>query len=252
MYQSVYHSILPELRRARLTINYELIGRSDDQIIAQFNSDAKQLSVEELIYGANMLMEKEADKIAWFTKTAEIYPNDYRAYNNLAALAYGRGEIAKAETYLISAKTANANAAEVNTNLALVALKKGDVQGAEAFIGKGTGADAFNEVLGNINIAKGNYDKAAASLSKCNTNSAALAQLLAKDYESALATLNNVKNADATTYYLKAVIGARTNDAGAVNSNLATAIAKDASLGERALKDIEFEKYANTVKGLIK
>ena len=252
VYQELADGILPELRRARLTINYELIGRSDDQIIAQFNSDAKQLSVEELIYGANMLMEKEADKNAWFTKTAEIYPNDYRAYNNLAALAYGRGEIAKAETYLISAKTANANAAEVNTNLALVALKKGDVQGAEAYIGKGTGADAFNEVLGNINIAKGNYDKAAASLAKCNTNSAALAQLLAKDYASALATLNNVKNADATTYYLKAVVAARTNDAGAVNSNLATAIAKDASLGERALKDIEFEKYANTVKGLIK
>ena len=49
------------MRRARLIVNYEIIGRSDEQIIDQFKQDAGQLSVEELNYGATMLMVNLAD-----------------------------------------------------------------------------------------------------------------------------------------------------------------------------------------------
>ena len=252
VFQELADGILPELRRARLIINYELIGRSDDQIIAQYKSDASKLSVEEMLYGAGMLMENDADREAWYKKTTQLYANDYRAYNNLAQMAFTKGDLSGAEQYLNKAKSINAAAAEVNTNLALLALTKGDVDAAESYLSKGSGAKSFKEIKGNLNLAKGNYQQAASNLAGVNTNSAALAQILSKDYAAAKNTLNSIKNADAYTAYLKAVLGARTNDAAAVSSNLTQAISKDPSLARRAVNDLEFAKYASTIKSIVK
>ncbi len=251
VFQELAETVLPELRRARLTINYELIGRSDDEILAQFKSDASKLSNEELLYGAT-LVSTPAEKETWYQKAAQQYANDYRAYNNLAQLAYAKGDLSSAESYLNKAKSLKGDASEVNTNLALIALAKGDVSTAETYIAKGSGADSFKEIMGNIQIAKGNYQQAASNLSGVNTNSAALAQILNKDYASAKTTLNNVKNADAYTSYLKAIVAARTNDAAGVSSNLSAAISKDASLAKRAATDLEFANFASTIESLVK
>lgn len=251
VFQELAETVLPELRRARLTINYELIGRSDDEILAQFKSDASKLSNEELLYGAT-LVSTPAEKEAWYQKASQQYSNDYRAYNNLAQLAYAKGDLSSAESYLNKAKSLKGDASEVNTNLALIALAKGDVSTAETYIAKGSGADSFKEIMGNIQIAKGNYQQAASNLSGVNTNSAALAQILNKDYASAKTTLNNVKNADAYTSYLKAIVAARTNDAAGVSSNLSAAISKDSSLAKRAATDLEFANFASTIESLVK
>lgn len=251
VFQELAETVLPELRRARLTINYELIGRSDDEILAQFKSDASKLSNEELLYGAT-LVSTPAEKETWYQKAIQQYANDYRAYNNLAQLAYAKGDLSSAESYLNKAKSLKGDASEVNTNLALIALAKGDVSTAETYIAKGSGADSFKEIMGNIQIAKGNYQQAASNLSGVNTNSAALAQILNKDYASAKTTLNNVKNADAYTSYLKAIVAARTNDAAGVSSNLSAAISKDASLAKRAATDLEFANFASTIESLVK
>lgn len=251
VFQELAETVLPELRRARLTINYELIGRSDDEILAQFKSDASKLSNEEVLYGAT-LVSTPAEKEAWYQKATQLYANDYRAYNNLAQLAYSKGDLSSAESYLNKAKSLKADASEVNTNLALIALAKGDVSTAETYIAKGSGADSFKEIMGNIQIAKGNYQQAASNLSGVNTNSAALAQILNKDYASAKTTLNNVKNADAYTSYLKAIVAARTNDAAGVSSNLSAAISKNASLAKRAATDLEFANFASTIESLVK
>ena len=251
VFQELAETVLPELRRARLTINYELIGRSDDEILAQFKSEASKLSNEEVLYGAT-LVSTPAEKEAWYQKATQLYANDYRAYNNLAQLAYAKGDLSTAESYLNKAKSLKADASEVNTNLALIALAKGDVSTAETYIAKGSGADSFKEIMGNIQIAKGNYQQAASNLAGVNTNSAALAQILNKDYASAKTTLNNVKNADAYTSYLKAIVAARTNDAAGVSSNLSAAISKDASLAKRAATDLEFANFASTIESLVK
>lgn len=251
VFQELAETVLPELRRARLTINYELIGRSDDEILAQFKSDASKLSNEELLYGAT-LVSTPAEKEAWYQKASQQYANDYRAYNNLAQLAYAKGDLSSAESYLNKAKSLKGDASEVNTNLALIALAKGDVSTAETYIAKGSGANSFKEIMGNIQIAKGNYQQAASNLSGVNSNSAALAQILNKDYASAKTTLNNVKNADAYTAYLKAIVAARTNDAAGVSSNLSTAISKDSSLAKRAATDLEFANFASTIESLVK
>lgn len=251
VFQELAETILPELRRARLAINYELIGRSDDEIKAQFASDASKLSNEELLYGAT-LVNTTAEKEAWYQKATQLYANDYRAYNNLAQLAYAKGDLTSAESHLNKAKSLKADASEVNTNLALIALAKNDIAAAESYLAKGSGADSFKEIMGNLQIAKGNYQQAAGNLNGINTNSAALAQILNKDYSAAKNTLNNVKNADAYTAYLKAIVAARTNDASGVSSNLRTAIQKDASLAKRAAIDLEFANFASTIESLVK
>ena len=53
-FQELANGILPELRRSRLIINYETIGRSDDQIKEQYSADATKLSVDELLYSATL------------------------------------------------------------------------------------------------------------------------------------------------------------------------------------------------------
>ena len=252
IYTDIKQNILPELRRARLIVNYEIIGRSDAQILEQFASDPSKLSVEEMLYGANRLVKDDATRQKWNETIAKQYPSDYRALNNLAQQAISKGDVNAAESYLKQAAQVSKNASEVNTHWALMSLKSGDVAKAETYLAKGSGSNTFKEVMGNLNIAKGNYTQAASDLAGVNTNSAALAQILAKDYTSAKTTLSKIKNADATTSYLQAVLAARTGDASSLASSLKDAIQKDPTLATRAANDLEFAQFASTIKNIVK
>ena len=247
VYKTLADEILPQLRRARLTANYDIIGRSDEEIVEAFDSNPKVLSVEELLYAAT-LTNDNARKQAIFNKTTQLYPNDYRAYNNLGELAFAAGDAVKAESYFKQALSKNANAAEANANLGLCELLKNNVPAAETYLSKATGADAANEALGNLYIKQGQYQRAVNAFGNAKTNSAAQAQILAKDYNKAKATLQAVENKDAMTDYLMAIVGARTNNESLVSSSLKSAIAKDASLAKTAANDREFAKYANLLK----
>lgn len=243
VYKTLADEILPELRRARLTLNYELIGRSDEEIMDAFKNDPSVLTVEELLYAAT-LTDNAAEKEAIYSKTTQLFPNDYRAYNNLGELAYAKADYDTADKYFAKAASIK-DAPEVNMNRGLVALVNGDKESAQVYFGKASGAKELNESLGNLSIMTGEYDKAVNQLGDAKTNSAALAQILQKDYTKAKNTLDNVENPDATTSYLKAVLGARTNNETMVISNLKDAIAKDASYAKHAATDMEFAKYFN-------
>lgn len=247
VYKTLADEILPQLRRARLTANYDVIGRSDEEINEAFDKDAKVLSNEELLYAATLTSDN-ARKEAIYKKTTELYPSDARAYNNLGKMAYAAGDQAKAEGYFKQALSKNANSAEANTNLGLIELNKGNVANAENYLSKSTGADAANEALGNLYIKQGQYDRAVNAFGDVKTNSAALAQILAKDYNKAKNTLAAVKNPDAYTDYLMAIVGARTNNADLVKSSMAKVAQKDAALAAKAQIDREFAKYANEIK----
>ena len=247
VYKTLADEILPQLRRARLTANYDIIGRSDEEIVEAFDTNPKVLSVEELLYAAT-LTKDNARKQAIFTKTTQLYPNDYRAYNNLGELAFAAGDAAKAESFFKQALAKNANAAEANANLGLCELLKNNVSTAETYLSKATGADAANEALGNLYIKQGQYQRAVSAFGNAKTNSAAQAQILAKDYNKAKATLQAVENKDAMTDYLMAIVGARTNNESLVSSSLKSAITKDASLAKTAANDREFAKYTNLLK----
>ena len=242
VYETLADEILPQLRRSRLTLNYEIIGKSDEEIASLADSDYKQLNIEELLYAAT-LTNDPTKKEAIYTKATQLAPNDFRAYNNLGKLAYQAGDLNKAESYLKKAVSLKSDAPEANMNLGLIALAKGDKAAAETYLGKAAGAKGLNEALGNLYIAQGQYAKAVSSFADTKSNSAALAQILAKDYNKANSTLAAIENPDAYTDYLKAVIGARTNNNTMVISSLKAAIAKDATLAKKAATDLEFAKY---------
>ena len=247
VYKTLADEILPQLRRARLTANYDIIGRSDEEINEAFDTDAKVLSVEELLYAAT-LTEDKARQEAIFTKTTQLFPNDFRAYNNLGELAFAAGDMAKAESYFKQAAAKNANAPEVNANLGLCELVKNNVAAAETYLGKATGANAANEALGNLYIKQGQYQRAVNAFGDAKTNSAAQAQILAKDYNKAKATLEAIKDKDAMTDYLMAIVGARTNNESLVKNSIKAAIAKDPTMAAKAADDREFAKFASALK----
>ena len=240
-FQELADGILPELRRARLTINYETLGNDDETIFAQIKSDPSKLSVEELIYAAS-IAETPAEQESILKTAIRLYPKDARGYNNLAALAYSKGNYDEAQRYLTQAAGTGAACAETKANLGLLALQQGDVKTAENYIGQAGNANGLAETLGNLHLAQGNYALAEQDFNGVNSNSAALAQILNKNYAKATQTLKNVKNADGMTDYLQAIVNARQGNADAAQSFLRSAIQKDPSLKAYADNDLEFKR----------
>ena len=233
-------NILPELRRARLTINYETIGRDDNQLFAQLKSDPTKLSVEELLYTASMA-ETTAQRESILKTTADLYKQDERAYNNLAAIAYSKGLYDEVKRYLQTARSIKADSPEVNANLGLLALLDNDVQAAENYLGKAPNASNLAEALGNLRLAQGNYAQAEKDFGDVKSSSAALAQILNKNYSKAAQTLAAVKNADGMADYLQAVVNARQGNTDAAANFLRSAFAKDGSLKQYADNDLELQ-----------
>ena len=229
----------------------ELVSKSniqDKDLILRVLSMYQDPEQRETEIKAATLTNDNARKEAIYKKTVELYPSDCRAYNNLGMMAYAAGDKAAAENYFKQALSKNASSAEANTNMGLCELVKGNVANAETYLSKSTGANTANEALGNLYIKQGQYDRAVNAFGDTKTNSAALAQILAKDYNKAKNTLNAVKNPDAYTDYLMAIVGARTNNADLVKSSMAKVAQKDASLAAKAQDDREFAKYANEIK----
>ena len=240
-FRELADGILPELRRSRLTINYETIGRSDDQILDQIKADATKLSIEELLYGAN-LKESTSEKEEVYKLATQIYPNDARAYNNIATLEYAKGNYDAAKEYIQKAQSVSANLPEAKANLGMLALKNGDIKTAEQYISSATDANGLAEVMGNLNLAKGNYAQAEQDFADIYSNSAALAQIMNKNYATADITLKYIKNPDATTEYLKAILYARMGNNNDASKALRNAISKDASFAKYAANDLELAK----------
>ncbi len=236
-FRELADGILPELRRSRLIINYQVIGRSDEQIKQQYAADPTKLSLEELLYLA-ALEDQVSTKEAIYKKIIQLHKNDFRAYNNLAALALNKGDEATAERYLSQALRCNSKAPEAFANKAYIDLTHGRVAQAEQNLANATEANGFNEILGALNIARGNYANATEELFN-NNNSAALAQLLNKNYMAAEQTLNAIQQGDAMTSYLKAILYARQGKRDAAQQALQQALQQDATLRTYAENDLE-------------
>jgi len=243
VYGTIADEILPALRRSRLILTTDLIGKSDEEIKELVASDPAQLNVEELLYAAT-LTEDKAEKMAIYQKAAELY-NDYRAWNGMGQIYFGNEEIAEARRCYAKALEIEPNNPDVNYNAGIAAMADGDLEKAEEYLGKagGTRAD-LNAAMGTLYTQKGDYAAAKKAYGETASNNAAVQQILNEDYAAASKTLNNVKEPNATTAYLKAVVGARTNDKEAVYANLKAAAEQDANLKARAAEDIEFAKFA--------
>ena len=249
VYGTIADEILPALRRSRLILTTDLIGKSDDEIKHLAKEDPAQLNVEELLYAATLTNDKQ-EKLAIYQKAADQF-NDYRAWNNMGQIYFNDGNIAEARRCYAKALEIQPNDPDVNYNAGVAAMADGDLAKAEEYLGKAAGTEGnLNAAMGTLYTMKGDYKAAKNAYGETATNNAAVQQILNEDYAGARQTLDNVKEPNATTAYLKAVVAARTNDKDGVYSNLKEAIAKDASFKTRAAEDIEFAKFAEDAEFL--
>jgi Flp pilus assembly protein TadD len=243
VYKTIADEILPALRRSRLILTTDLIGKSDEEIAALAQSDPRALTVDELLYAATLTQDL-AQKMAIYTKATELFPTDYRAYNNIGMIYYMQGEVANARRSFAKALQIDAANPDVNYNAGIAALAENDLVQAEQYLGKAAGTQAdLNAAMGTLYTMKGDYAAAKAAYGNEATNNAAVQQILNEDYAAARQTLARVANPNATTAYLSAIVGARTNDREAVYANLKVAVQGNAQLKAKAQSDIEFAKY---------
>jgi tetratricopeptide repeat protein len=238
VFSKLAEEVLPKLRRSRLVANVKIIGRSDEEIQKTLKEYPSALSVEELLYAATLIDDPQQQENI-YKITVQKYGNDYRAYNNLGSIYLQRGDYATAKSWFERALQKKDNA-ESKVNLGLLALNDGDVAKATSLIAQGSTLPGVGQVLGYLYLSQGDYAKAETTYGDYASNNAAVAQILNRNYSKALATLSAVAKPNALTEYLRAIIGARTNDASSAVAALQKAVALDPSLRTQIANDLEF------------
>ena len=242
VFEVLADEILPQLRYSRITASVNVIGKSDEEIARLAENNPSALTVDELLYAATLTNDNNRKK-AIYQDVTRLYPNDYRGYNNLGMTQYINKDYEAALASFNQAAKRAPESSEVNMNRGLVSLLNKDYRAAANSLGSAAGLPEAGEAMGVYYLQQGDYPAAVKAFGSAKTNNAALAQILTKDYSTANRTLEAVANPDATTYYLNAVLGARTNNADKVMTNLRKAIKLDDSLANKALNDLEFAKF---------
>jgi len=243
-YDELKTEVLPKLRRSKLMVNVDNIGRSDEQILSQMRSDPKVLSVEEMLYAATLATD-DNEKLAFYQTAAQTYPKDVRTHSDAGITLLGLGKTDEALAEFDKAKAIENNDV-VKNNTAFAYLVKGDMPKAEEIFNSMTASTPeSNWGLGVIALKKGEYDKAVNLFGKEPCFNLALAQLLKGDINQAKATLDGMKEMCkcGNPSYLKAVIGARLEDKNYMLAGLKEAIGFNADWKAYAKTDIEFAKY---------
>lgn len=242
VFETLAETILPQLRYSRLTASVNVIGKSDEQINSFFDNDPAALSIDEILYAAT-LTDDNGRQQAIYKKASQLYPNDFRTYNNLGMAQYQAGNFDAAKQSFQKAAQINPSAPEAQMNLGLIALLNGDYASANRSFGNAGGLKELGEALGVYYLKQGDAAAAVKAFGDSKSNNAALAQIITKDYGAARSTLASITEPDAVTYYLTAILGARTNNSQLVTSNLRQAIKLDQSIAKKAVNDLEFSKF---------
>lgn len=241
VFEQLAEQILPQLRYSRITASIDVIGKSDMEILRLLESNPSQLSVDEILYAATLTNDPNK-KLTTYDTAARLYPNDYRTFNDLGMAQYILGDYDAAKANFTKAASMG-NHPEPQMNLGLIDMLKGNYTTANQHFGAASGVDEIGDAMGVYYLKQGDAQAAVRAFGNSHTNNAALAQILARDYAKAKTTLASVEVPDATTYYLMAVLGARTNNENMLNTNLRQAIRMDGSLRNRATSDLEFSNY---------
>jgi tetratricopeptide (TPR) repeat protein len=242
VFDQLADEILPQLRYSRITASINVIGKSDEEIAQIYELNPKALSVDEILYFATLTNDNE-QKLNIYSTAAELYPNDYRTYNNLGVCQYIDQDYDAAKANFEQAAKLASDKAEPQMNLGLTSLIEKNYSEAGQKFGSAAGLEELNEAMGTYYLMQGDNKAALKAFGDSKSNNAALAQILNKDYSKAKSTLSAINNPDATTYYLMAVLGARTNNEQMVYSNLRQVSKLDKEMAQNALTDLEFAKF---------
>ncbi|WP_300664813.1 hypothetical protein [Fluviicola sp.] len=237
-------TIFPLLRRAEISVVYDLTGYSDEELKAVSASDPQKLTLEELLFTAT-LTDDLNEKLRLYKEAEKKDPSDYRAANNVGVVLYNQGKVAEAKSQFEKANGLKDNAISKN-NLGAVAGVSGDRKKAADLFGQAGGAgDEVSYNKGIIAIQNGKYAEAVSAFGGKASFNKALAQLLNGDAAAAVKTIDDSNDKESGQgYYLKAIAAARQSKLTDLVSNLKNAIGKDAAWKTKAAKDREFLKYA--------
>ncbi|MBP8033302.1 MAG: hypothetical protein KAZ71_01825 [Bacteroidia bacterium] len=252
-YTEVSEKILPKLRRSVLTVNVNKKSRTDEQITKLTTTFPDSLSVEEMLYGANLTNDVNT-KVAIYTAAEKKYPTDWRTSNNLGVALLMTNKVTEAgDAFKRAEANASGNAIVMN-HMGIIAAKAGDRKKAMEYYDKaGSAGKEVNYNKGILNVRDGKYADAVTNFGEYKGFNKALAELLNGNQGSVNTTIDATSEKDmAISSYLKAVAAARNNNAADVISNLKTAIEKDGSLKAAAKDDAEFIKLRENAdfKGL--
>lgn len=242
VFNELADQILPQLRYSRVMATINTLGKSDQELVDLFNKDPKQLTEEEILYIAT-LTDDNLKKMEVYNTAAELNSKDYRTFNNLGMTQYVAGDYEGAQANFEHAHRLNPSAKEPEMNLGLISMLNHDYSKANEQFGAAAGVPETADAMGVYYLAQGDLQKAIRTFGDQKTNNAALAQILNKNYTEARDILGAIKVPDATTYYLSAVLGARTNNQNMVINNLRQAVKLDKNLLNRAQNDLEFANY---------
>ena len=248
VFDQLADEILPQLRYSRITASVNVIGKSDAQLNTAFDTDPSTLTVDELLYTATLTDDLNRKK-AVYTAVTRLYPNDYRGFNNLGKVLYEQGDYDAAMASFKKSARLDGKAPEAQMNQGLVALVNDDWRAANNSFGNAAGLADLGPALGLLYLKQGDVKAAVKAFGADKSNNAALAQILDKDYAKAKSTLAAITAPDATTYYLMAVLGARTGNENMVISNLRQAVKLDPAKARQATNDLEFSRF-NITKAL--
>jgi len=247
VFTQIKDDVLPKLRRSDIKAIYEGMEKTDADYANIAISNPSSLKQDELLY-AGQATTDNAKRLQIYQNYAKAYPKDWRGPSNIGYIYASQGKLDLAKESFTAAKNIEENTTTL-TNFATILLLEGKSDEAEkmyqAAAAKGAMPEANSYGQGVVQIKKGNYPQAVKCFEACQTPTfnQALAKVLNKDNSGALKTLTDTKRDDAKIFYLKAIIGARTDNTTVLFDSLKQAIAKDASLKEYAKKDLEFAKY---------
>ena len=133
--------------------------------------------------------------------------------------------------------------AEVTSNYGVIAVWNMEYDVAKSHFedSKSKGGDVSNN-LGILHLRIGDYPTALEYFSSTCSYNSALTNLVAKNTDKAK-TQCECAEQNAATYYLKAIVGARSGDTSMMKDNLKKAVSADGSYRKEAMTDLEFVKY---------
>jgi Tfp pilus assembly protein PilF/outer membrane protein OmpA-like peptidoglycan-associated protein len=241
-YTFLEKEVLPQLRRSQMTLSYDKVGYSDEELKDLSKTNPDTLNVEELLFTAT-LYDDLSEQLRVYNEALRLFPNDWRTANNVGCVQYLQGDLDAAGTSFEKASEASENET-VNNNIGAVAHMKGDRERAmELFTSAGSSSET-NYNLGLLKVQQGLYDEAVSNMGTNMTFNSALANLLSGDADAAAKSIDGSNSKDeAMSYYLKALIGARTNNSEMLMDNLKIAFEKDANLKAKAKRDREFIQF---------
>ncbi len=245
-FEALKTDILPKLRRSKLAVNVDLVGRTEEQILAQMRADPKALGLEEMLHAGTLTTDLN-EQLKFYQTTEENFPKCIRAKNNTGCTYMALGKTDEAIAEFEKAKAIENNDV-IKNNLGFGALVKGDMAKAEEYFNSMTAATNESKWgLGVIAITKGEYDKAVNYFGTEPCFNLALAQYLKGDVAKAKATLDSMKDLCkcGKPSYLKAVIGARLDDKNYMLAGLREAIGFKPEWKAYAKTDLEFAKFFN-------